>query len=144
MKFKNKKSQFALEYALLIVVAVGSLLAMSLYVQRATQGHLKEQGESMGHEYIPEGLIFRWVETTSKLEIEETSGGGSESSSYSGTVSGGEDGGKILVSPGGSGERTEDGKYSRDELMILCNPYTSPDGYQKCLERGWGWGSQDL
>ncbi len=102
-KVKNsyKKAQFALEYALLIAVAVGSLLAMGLYLQRAVQGQLKEKGEQLGHEYFTEGLMFRTVTSTSRKTIEEQNFIDRE------------------------GERAEEGSSSRKEHMTWIN-YT-PD-----------------
>ena len=50
---KNKKAQSTLEYALIISVAVGALLALNDYMQRGIQGRLKDSTDRVGEQFDP-------------------------------------------------------------------------------------------
>lgn len=72
-----KKGQSVLEYAILIMVVVGALLAMQWYIQRGMQGKLKESADeiSAGSQYAPTKTtsnITRTVtsETVTNVETE--------------------------------------------------------------------------
>ncbi len=45
--FKNKKAQNTAEYAILIALVVGGVIAMQTYAQRALQGRLRDASVSM-------------------------------------------------------------------------------------------------
>lgn len=45
---RPKKAQSAIEYAALIAIAVGALLAFSVYFKRASQGRMKQAADTYG------------------------------------------------------------------------------------------------
>ncbi len=47
----GKKGQSTLEYALLIAVVVGALLAMQPYLKRGVQGNLRDSSDQIGTQY---------------------------------------------------------------------------------------------
>jgi len=49
----NKKAQSTLEYAILIFVVVGALIAMQIYVKRGIQGRMRESTDQIGEQYSP-------------------------------------------------------------------------------------------
>ena len=76
MLIRIRKAQSTLEYALLIGVVVGSLLAMQNYLKRSMQGRLQAVGDQIGDQYSP-GLTFRneFMNVGSTQIVEYTSGG---------------------------------------------------------------------
>ncbi len=68
MLIRMKKAQSTLEYALIISVVVGALLAMQVYVKRGLQGRLRSAADELGEQYSPgytTGTISTTVTTTS-------------------------------------------------------------------------------
>ena len=51
--FRRRKGQSTLEYAVLISVIVGGLVAMQYYVKRGYEGKLKSSSDDMGEQYDP-------------------------------------------------------------------------------------------
>lgn len=49
----KKRAQSTLEYALIIAVVVGGLIAMQVYVKRGLQGKLKDSADQIGEQYSP-------------------------------------------------------------------------------------------
>jgi Flp pilus assembly pilin Flp len=45
---KAKKTQSALEYAVLVVIIVGALIAFSVYLKRASQGRMRDAADAYG------------------------------------------------------------------------------------------------
>ncbi len=94
MLIRIRKSQSTLEYALLITVVVGGLLAMQNYLKRSIQGRMQIIGDQMGDQYSPGGLTTR-NETTnvSHDTINEVTTGGPGAAGVSGytttTITGG-------------------------------------------------------
>ena len=55
-KFLNKrrqKGQSTLEYAILIIIILGALLAIQVYIKRGIQGRLKESADNIGDQFSP-------------------------------------------------------------------------------------------
>ncbi len=50
---RRKKAQAVLEYALVIVVVVGVLIAMGNYASRSMQGRIKDSVDNIGGEQFP-------------------------------------------------------------------------------------------
>lgn len=50
----SRKGQSTLEYAIIIAVVVGGLLAMQHYVKRGYQGKLKSAADDMGQQFDPD------------------------------------------------------------------------------------------
>jgi len=49
----KKRGQSSVEYAVLIIIAIGVFLAISTYFKRAIQGRWKESVDDMGDQYDP-------------------------------------------------------------------------------------------
>ena len=49
----KRRAQSTLEYALIIAVVVGALIAMQVYVKRGVQGRLKSATDDIGEQYSP-------------------------------------------------------------------------------------------
>ncbi len=48
---KTKKGQSTLEYAILIIIIIGSLLAIQVYIKRSVTGRLKSAADDIGDQY---------------------------------------------------------------------------------------------
>ena len=76
MNRKNfKKGQSILEYAILIVVVVGALLAMQWYMKGGYQGRLRSASDDIGEQYSPTRVQTTSTATSSSTTNEVTSGG---------------------------------------------------------------------
>ncbi len=49
----NRKGQSTLEYAIVVAIIVGGLLAMQFYVKRGWEGKLKTAADDMGEQFEP-------------------------------------------------------------------------------------------
>ena len=49
----QKRGQSTLEYAVLIVVIIGALLAVQTYIKRGVQGRLKTAADDIGDQFSP-------------------------------------------------------------------------------------------
>ena len=49
----NRKGQSTLEYAIVVAIIVGGLLAMQFYVKRGWEGKLKTAADDMGENFEP-------------------------------------------------------------------------------------------
>lgn len=77
MKLKiNRKAQSTLEYAIIVVVVVGALIAMQWYVKGGYQGKLRQASDDMGQQFSPT-LTTGSQSTTVDSSQTETWGGGS-------------------------------------------------------------------
>jgi len=63
----NRKAQSTLEYAVIVAVVVGALLAIQVYVKRGVQGRLRSSTDNIGDQYSAGHM-------TSKYITEETTG----------------------------------------------------------------------
>ena len=52
--FRKMKAQSTLEYAVLIMVIIGALLAIQTYIKRGVQGRLKSATDDIGDQYSPD------------------------------------------------------------------------------------------
>ena len=68
MLIKCRKAQSTLEYALVVAVVVGALLAMQVYVKRGIQGRLKTATDDIGDQYSP-----GYTESVITVEIDSDS-----------------------------------------------------------------------
>ena len=74
-----KKGQSALEYTVVIVIAVAALLAMQVYIKRAFQGKLRQAADEVGGQYAPKATtsdITIKMESTIKTNTETKKVGG--------------------------------------------------------------------
>jgi hypothetical protein len=49
----NRKGQSTLEYAIVVAIIVGGLLAMQFYVKRGWEGKLRSAADDMGEQFEP-------------------------------------------------------------------------------------------
>jgi len=50
---KRQKGQSTLEYAILIIIIIGALLAIQVYIKRGVQGRLKSATDDIGTQFSP-------------------------------------------------------------------------------------------
>lgn len=82
MRVKNsKKGQSILEYAILIVVVVGALIAMQWYMKGGYQGRIRSASDDLGEQYSPTRVISNITTNSTSVTNETTSGGGGFNSS---------------------------------------------------------------
>lgn len=72
---KNKKAQSTLEYAILIIIVIGALLAIQLYIKRGVQGRLKQATDDIGAQFSPGNTNFRKTMTTNSRTAETFASG---------------------------------------------------------------------
>lgn len=72
----NKRGQSTLEYAIVIAVIVGGLIAMQVYFKRGVQGKLKQSADDIGSQFSPSSSNIT-VNTSSNVSSSENVGGGS-------------------------------------------------------------------
>ncbi len=53
LRKKNKKGQSAVEYAVLIMIVIGAMIAISGYVKRGIQGRMKQATDDIGKQFSP-------------------------------------------------------------------------------------------
>ncbi len=67
----KRRAQSTLEYALIVAVVVGGLIAMQVYVKRGLQGKLKESADQLGEQYSP-GITTGTINITTNSTTNET------------------------------------------------------------------------
>jgi uncharacterized protein (UPF0333 family) len=76
MKLKTfKKGQGTLEYAIIIVVVVGALIAMQWYIKGGYQGKLRQASDDMGDQYNPTLISTNYTTTLNASSTDVISGG---------------------------------------------------------------------
>lgn len=67
--FKRSKGQSTLEYAVLIIVIIGALLAIQTYIKRGVQGRLKSSTDDIGDQFSPGNTnVIKTTRTTSNTQ----------------------------------------------------------------------------
>ena len=56
MLIRLRKAQTTLEYAVLIAVVAGGLIAMQVYMKRAFQGSIQSSSDDMGEQFSIDGM----------------------------------------------------------------------------------------
>jgi len=80
--FQNKRAQSTLEYAVLIVVIIGALLAIQTYIKRGVQGRLKSASDDIGDQFSPDNTNSIHISTssvTARQDLFGTAGQGQQS-----------------------------------------------------------------
>jgi len=67
----NKKAQSTLEYAILIIIIIGALLALQTYVKRGIQGKLKTTADDIGDQYSPDNTKSAKITSSHSNTTEE-------------------------------------------------------------------------
>lgn len=84
---KKKKGQSAVEYALVIIVAIAALVAINVYMKRGMQGRLKASTDQIGRQFDPTAYESSWKTvssgTTNAVE-NRTEGSGNTTSTITG------------------------------------------------------------
>lgn len=75
----NARAQSTLEYAIIIMVVVGALLAMQIYMKRGLEGKLKDASDNIGAQYSAGNVASSHTTTTVTSSDEKTSSEGSSS-----------------------------------------------------------------
>jgi len=69
---KMKKGQTAIEYAVLLIVVIGSFVAIQNYLKRGLQGRWRDSVDSLGDQYDPrtaDTAIVHTLSSTTQTEI---------------------------------------------------------------------------
>jgi len=72
MLTKMKKGQTAIEYTVLLIVVIGSLLGIQNYLKRGLQGRWRDSVDSLGDQYDPrtaDTAIAHTLSSTTQTEI---------------------------------------------------------------------------
>ena len=64
LRLRKNRAQTTLEYAILIGVIVGGLIAMQVYLKRGFQGKLRESADSMGDQFSPGYTTYNYTTNT--------------------------------------------------------------------------------
>ena len=67
--FKERKAQSTLEYAVIVAVVIGALLAMQVYIKRGVQGRLRSSTDNIGDQYSAGNTTAKY---TTEEEISST------------------------------------------------------------------------
>jgi len=86
MNKRGNRGQIALEYAILIAVAIAAILAMKIYMQRSVQGRLRESADELGMQFSPSQASFSRTTTTTDSQTVEYFGRTFSSPSAPGTT----------------------------------------------------------
>jgi hypothetical protein len=83
--FKNRKGQSALEYALVIAVAIVALLAVNMYMRRGIQGRLRESTDQIGKQWDANTYSSSWqAQSAGTTVTTESRAGGNITTNISG------------------------------------------------------------
>ncbi len=74
-RLRSKTGQSTLEYAILIAVIVGGLIAMQVYVKRGVQGRLRSSADDIGGQYSPGYVESSFTTETSSTTMETVDAG---------------------------------------------------------------------
>ncbi len=67
----NRRAQSTVEYAILIAVVVGALLAMQIYMKRGVQGKLRSATDDIGEQFSPSAYKAKFT-TVQKSATSDT------------------------------------------------------------------------
>ncbi len=73
---RNKsRGQSTLEYALIVAVVVGALLAMQIYMKRGMEGRMRKASDDIGKQFEADKTTVTHKTTKSGTTVEETASG---------------------------------------------------------------------
>jgi Flp pilus assembly pilin Flp len=78
------KGQSTLEYALIVAVVVGGLIAMQIYMKRGVQGKLRESTDQIGEQFDAEKTTVSRTTTRTGSTVQEVKAG--VTTSYTGSA----------------------------------------------------------
>lgn len=76
MRREHNKGQSLIEYTVVVICMVASLLGMQYYIKRAVQGRLRESADAIGEQYAPRHTSSAITTThtgTTDIETKEVS-----------------------------------------------------------------------
>ena len=73
--FRRRKGQSALEYAVIISVVIGALLAMQIYMKRGLENRMRQSGDDVGKQFSAGATTVDRVTNRSSFITETTLGG---------------------------------------------------------------------
>lgn len=82
---KKLRGQSTLEYALIISVVVGALLAMQIYMKRGMEGRMRKASDDIGKQFDADATYVSEVTNKTGTTVEEVKTTG-ESTVYSGSA----------------------------------------------------------
>ncbi|MDD4938677.1 MAG: hypothetical protein PHE18_01585 [Candidatus Omnitrophica bacterium] len=107
---RMQKGQSTLEYALIIAVVVGALLAMQIYMKRGMEGRMRKAADDIGKQFDAEKTYVHHTTTKTGTTVEETASGATT------VYSGG--------SPAGAAQgAAEETKFSGKEVVDSLDKY---------------------
>lgn len=63
---RRKKGQSTLEYAILVIIIIGALVAIQTYIKRGVQGRLKSAADDIGDQFSPGNTnVVKTMQTSS-------------------------------------------------------------------------------
>lgn len=71
VKIKNKKGQGTLEYAFVIAVIVGALIAMQIYIKRSMEGKMKATSDEIGEQHSAKASRYETITTSQGASQEQ-------------------------------------------------------------------------
>jgi cytoskeletal protein RodZ len=71
----TKRGQSTLEYAVVIAVIVGALLATQVYIKRGIQGRFKQSSDDIGEQFSPGASKYDYTTVTTTNSQESTEPG---------------------------------------------------------------------
>jgi cytoskeletal protein RodZ len=69
-KMRSRRGQSTLEYAILIVIVIGALIAIQFYIKRGVQGRFKSSTDDIGDQFSPGNTDYNKVVTTSSRTLD--------------------------------------------------------------------------
>lgn len=84
--YLNKKGQSTLEYAIIIMVVVGALLATQVYIKRGVQGRFKQASDDIGDQFSPQASTYDYTTTSTSRSGEHTTPGTQDESVRTKTI----------------------------------------------------------
>lgn len=78
-KRRSRRGQSTLEYAILIVIVIGALVAIQFYIKRGIQGRFKSATDDIGDQFSPGNTDYNRVVTTSSSTRDTFEAGVTES-----------------------------------------------------------------
>ena len=75
MLIKIRKAQTTLEYASLIAVVVGALVAMQVFIKRGVQGRYRSAANDIGEQYSPRNTTGTQTVNISSTSVETVASG---------------------------------------------------------------------
>lgn len=80
----HRRGQTTLEFALLVIVVIGAVLAMQIWLKRSVMGKLRESGDQVGEQFSAGFTNANYTTTINGTRSERTFSNGLQSSNITG------------------------------------------------------------